>query len=51
LVETAVYRYKAVIGRRLRARALRNQQTEAKLRCNVLNRMTMLGMPVSVRTL
>lgn len=51
LVETAVYRYKAVIGRRLRARALRNQQTEAKLGCNVLNRMTMLGMPVSVRTL
>lgn len=51
LVETAVYRYKAVIGRRLRARALRNQQTEAKLGCNVLNRMTTLGMPVSVRIL
>ena len=26
-----------------------NQRTEAKIGCNVLNRMTKLGMPVSVR--
>ena len=49
LVETAMYRYKTIIGRRLHARTLRNQQTEAKIGCNVLNRMTSLGMPVSVR--
>ena len=49
LVETAVYRYKTIIGRRLHARTLPNQQTEAKIGCNVLNRMTRLGMPVSVR--
>jgi transposase len=49
LVETAVYRYKTIIGRRLHARTLRNQRTEAKIGCNVLNRMTRLGMPVSVR--
>jgi transposase len=49
LVETAVYRYKTIIGRRLHARTLPNQGAEAKIGCNVLNRMTRLGMPVSVR--
>ena len=49
LVETGVYRYKNVIGRRLRARTLPNQRTEAKIGCNVLNRMARLGMPVSIR--
>jgi hypothetical protein len=49
LVETAMYRYKTIIGRRLRARILPNQRTEAKIGCNVLNRMAHLGMPVSVR--
>ena len=49
LVETAMFRYKTVIGRRLHARTLPNQRTEAKVGCNVLNRMTGLGMPVSAR--
>jgi len=49
LVETAVYRYKTIIGRRLQARTLSKQRTEAKIGCNVLNRMTSSGMPISVR--
>jgi transposase len=49
LAETAVYRYKTIIGRRLHARTLPNQRTEAKIGCNVLNQMTSLGMPVTVR--
>src|SRR5271163_3770254 len=49
LVETAMYRYKTVVGRRLRARTLPNQQTETKIACNVLNRMAMLGMPATAR--
>jgi hypothetical protein len=49
LVETAMFRYKTIIGRRLHARILRNQRTEAKLGCNLLKRMTGLGMPVSTR--
>jgi transposase len=49
LIETAMYRYKTVVGRRLQARTLPNQRTEAKVGCNVLNRMTGLGMPTSVR--
>jgi hypothetical protein len=49
LVETAMDRYKTIIGRRLHAWTLPNQQTEAKIGGNVLNQMTSLGMPVSVR--
>jgi hypothetical protein len=49
LVETAMFRYKTVIGRRLHARTLPNQKTEAKIGCAVLNRMTSLGMPISIR--
>ena len=49
LVETAMYRYETIVGRRLRARTLPNQRTEAKIGCNVLNRMTTLGMPTTVR--
>jgi hypothetical protein len=40
LVETAMYRYKTIIGRRLHARTLPNQKTEAKIACNALNKMT-----------
>ena len=49
LVETAMSRYKAIIGRGLRARTLSAQKTEARAACSVLNRMTGLGMPVSQR--
>ncbi len=49
LAETAVFRYKAIIGRSLRARTLPSQKTEARVGCSVLNRMTRLGMPVSRR--
>jgi hypothetical protein len=50
LGETAVLRYKTIIGRGLRARTLPAQKTEARVGCSVLNRMTRLGMPVSQRT-
>ena len=49
LVETAMSRYKTIIGRRLHARTLPNQKTEARIGCAVLNRMTSHGMPVSSR--
>ena len=49
LAETAMYCYKTIVGRRLHARTLPNQRTEAKIGCNVLNRMTTLGMPTTVR--
>ena len=49
LAETAMFRFKATIGRSLRARTLPAQKTEAKVACSVLNRMTKLGMPASQR--
>ena len=48
--ETAMFRFKAIIGSSLRARTLPAQKTEAKVACSVLNRMTRLGMPRSQRT-
>ena len=46
-VENAVSRYKSIIGGGLRARTPGGRQSEALLACNVLNRMTELGRPVS----
>lgn len=47
-VENAFFRYKSIIGDRLRARSAKGQETEAALACNILNRMTGLGRPASV---
>lgn len=45
LVETAMYRMKQTFGSYLKNRAFKNQQTEAKLRCKILNRYAQLGLP------
>ena len=45
LVETAMYRYKTIIGRTMRNRNVKSQQTESRLACAIINRMTALGMP------
>ncbi len=46
-MENAVFRYKSIIGDGLRARTPAGRQTEALLACNILNRMTALGRPLS----
>ncbi len=46
-VENAFFRYKSIIGDRLRARSPEAQRAEAVVACNVLNRMFELGRPVS----
>ena len=45
LAETQMFRYKQIIGDKLRARTLANQQVESRLGCAILNRMTHLGRP------
>ena len=45
LVETAMSRYKAIIGGSMRSRTMPSQKTEAALACTILNSMTQLGMP------
>ncbi|MDA1095378.1 MAG: hypothetical protein O3A25_19265 [Acidobacteria bacterium] len=47
-VENAFFRYKLIIGGRLRARHSKAQEAEALIACNVLNRMLELGRPASV---
>ncbi len=42
-------RYKTIIGPKLKARSLPQQKTEADVSVRVLNRMTSLGMPISVK--
>lgn len=49
LVETAIGRYKSIIGHRLRARSFAAQQTEVAIGCAILNRMVACGRPKSVR--
>jgi Transposase DDE domain len=49
LAETAVGRYKAIIGPRLRARGLPAQRGEVAVAVGVLNRMIRVAKPISVR--
>jgi len=49
LVETAIGRYKSIIGPRLRARSFHAQRTEVAIGCAVLNRMLACVRPKSVR--
>ena len=48
-VENTFFRYKSLIGDGLRARSPAGQGSEAVLGCEILNRMTALGRPVSYR--
>ena len=47
-VENAVFRFKTIIGPRLRARSLPAQRVEVALGCRILNQFTALGRPESV---
>jgi hypothetical protein len=47
-VENTFFRYKAIIGDRLRARHPKSQGVETIIACNILNRMASLGMPESL---
>ena len=48
-VENTFFRYKSIIGDRLRARSPAGQGSEVVLGCEILNQMTALGRPVSYR--
>ena len=49
LVELCILRYKKIIGSSMKAREIPQQKTEGGIAVRVLNRMTSLGMPVSVK--
>jgi hypothetical protein len=45
--ENGMYRFKQILGPRLRSRSEQGQRREAMIGVNILNRMTDLGMPES----
>ena len=47
-VENTFFRYKTIIGHKLRARRLKSQEAEALIACNILNLMTEIGRPESI---
>jgi hypothetical protein len=47
LAETAMMRFKTIFSDRLKAREWRRQETELRVRCAAMNKMTSLGMPQS----
>jgi len=49
LVENAMSRYKNNIGAKLRSKTLKRQKVETELGIHLLNKMTTLGLPNSVR--
>lgn len=49
LVENGVYRYKSILGQRMRSLSLGGQRVEVRLACKILNTMTSLGRPDSCR--
>lgn len=48
-VENTFYRIKTIFGRKLLSRNIPNQQAEEKIICFLLNKMTSLGMPNSIK--
>ena len=44
-----MFRYKTIIGEKLKARTFDRQKTEIKIGCKILNIMTLSGMPKSIR--
>jgi hypothetical protein len=50
LVETAIGRYKHIIGPRLRVRSAGDQQGEVAIAMQILNRMIHIAKPISVRS-
>jgi hypothetical protein len=49
MIENVVYRYKAILGREMKARTLAGQRVEARIGGRILNTMAKLGMPDSYR--
>jgi len=45
LVERAVSRLEGTVGDRLKNRVFATERTEIRLRCEILNRLTQLGLP------
>jgi hypothetical protein len=48
LAETGMFRVKTLLGKKMASRIFENQQVEAKIWCQIINKMTIQGMPVNL---
>ena len=49
-VENTIYRYKSILGNKLKSKTFHNQKTEVHIGVSILNRMAALGMPSAQRS-
>lgn len=49
IAETTMFRYKTIIGEKLKSRTFEKQRIEIKIGCKILNIMTLAGMPQSIK--
>jgi hypothetical protein len=49
LNEVVMFRYKTIFGGELKAGTVKNQTTEVKLKCLLLNKFTEIGLPDSYK--
>jgi Transposase DDE domain len=49
LAEVAMFRYKTIIGDKISSRRFENEKIEVRIGCKILNKLTSLGMPVSIK--
>jgi hypothetical protein len=47
LVESMMFRMKSIFGDQIRSRAMENQRTDLLVRCYAMNRINLLGLPIS----
>jgi hypothetical protein len=47
--ETNMFRYKTIIGEKLKSRIIEKQKAETKIACKIINTMTRCGMPISIK--
>lgn len=48
LIETMMSRMKSIFGDQMRSRCYENQKTDLAIRCRIINKMNLLGMPTSI---
>ena len=49
IAETAMFRFKQLMGNQVQARTIETQAREIGIKCLIMNKLTALGMPVTIR--
>ena len=49
LAETAMFRFKTILGGNLNSRSFKSQQQEAIIKSNIINKINTLGIPQTIK--